>query len=651
MDGYVTIGTKLDTKELEKDLKNAENTLKQYQKEEEKLTTKKIKIEVDLEDYEKEKQLIQESTDEILKQAQTKEQVEFVLQTENIQLEQLNGKYSKQFKELENVNKKIQENAYNQKLVTNEVDELNKKLIQTRGFDGIQNGIKSVGKSVENVTKKIGRWAIAIFGVRSAYMAVRNAINIIASDDEQLKTDIDYMKSAMAYTLEPIVRAIVNLAKQLMFYVGYVIKAWTGANIFANANKGLKNATGNAKALNKELSKTTASFDEMNVLQDTSSSSGTDAGIVTPSFDLTAIDDIPIPSWLQWIVDNKDLVISGLLGIAGALIALKLGFEPLQALGIGLAIGGIVYAIMALLDYLKEPTWENFGKIIQGIGIFVIGLGIAFLGLPAVITGVIILIWGTIVKYWEQIEAFLQSGIDWLKGKSDWVHKMFGDTIGAMYDNFVVTLQGILNWASKTMNSIKKNFDEIISFVKNVFTGNWKGAWQNVKNIFGNIWNGMKNTAVTVFNAILNLGKNIGIGVGNAIAGAFKAVVNGVLSAIENILNKPINTINSLIGVINKVPGINLGKLSTFRLPRLAKGAIASYPGRGIPTVGGGATWAEAGREAYLPLTDEQVMSMLGREIGRNVTINANITNTMNGRVISRELQKINNESDFAFNR
>ena len=33
------------------------------------------------------------------------------------------------------------------------------------------------------------------------------------------------------------------------------------------------------------------------------------------------------------------------------------------------------------------------------------------------------------------------------------------------------------------------------------------------------------------------------------------------------------------------------------------------------------------------------------------VNINANITNTMNGRVISRELQKVNNTNDFAFNR
>lgn len=43
-------------------------------------------------------------------------------------------------------------------------------------------------------------------------------------------------------------------------------------------------------------------------------------------------------------------------------------------------------------------------------------------------------------------------------------------------------------------------------------------------------------------------------------------------------------------------------------------------------------------------------MSRLGAEIGKYIVVNANITNTMNGRVISREILRIQNESDFAFN-
>ena len=71
---------------------------------------------------------------------------------------------------------------------------------------------------------------------------------------EQLKADLDYMKNVLAYMLEPVVMAIVNLMKELMFYVGYIAKAWTGKNIFENANKSLANANKQAKELQKTFS-------------------------------------------------------------------------------------------------------------------------------------------------------------------------------------------------------------------------------------------------------------------------------------------------------------------------------------------------------------------------------------------------------------
>ena len=63
-----------------------------------------------------------------------------------------------------------------------------------------------------------------------------------------------------------------------------------------------------------------------------------------------------------------------------------------------------------------------------------------------------------------------------------------------------------------------------------------------------------------------------------------------------------------------------------------------------------GAIIGERGAEAVVPLTDSQQMELLGETIGRYITINANIVNTMNGRVISRELKQVQNNQDFAYN-
>ena len=161
------------------------------------------------------------------------------------------------------------------------------------------------------------------------------------------------------------------------------------------------------------------------------------------------------------------------------------------------------------------------------------------------------------------------------------------------------------------------------------------------------------NSLISFFTGLISkitgLFKTIGTAVGNVIGGAFKGVINGALSAIENILNFPIRSINNLIGVINKVPGINLGYLSTFSLPRLAKGGIINQPGRGVML--GSAIGGEKGREAVVPLQDEQVLNEIADAIGSRIVINAEIINNMNGRIISRELKKIDNRDNFLYNR
>lgn len=58
----------------------------------------------------------------------------------------------------------------------------------------------------------------------------------------------------------------------------------------------------------------------------------------------------------------------------------------------------------------------------------------------------------------------------------------------------------------------------------------------------------------------------------------------------------------------------------------------------------------ESGKEGVIPLTDQQAMAELGREIGKNVLVNLTNITTMNGRVIGRELKQVQSEQEFAFN-
>ena len=239
MDGYVVIGTKLDTKQLETDLKNAKKELSSFQKEEERLLREKGKVNTSLASYDEEKAKIKANTDEILKQAMTDKQAENILEMENLELDKLTGKYSKQFTQLNIINQKLALNKTNQGLINNKIDEANRKLSKSKKIDVIGKNISKVNGQLTSVVKKVGRWALAVFSVRSAYNLVRQASSTLAQYNEQYAKDLEYLRYVLAQAIAPVLQFLVNLAYKLLSYINYIANAWFGINLFSKA--GAKN--------------------------------------------------------------------------------------------------------------------------------------------------------------------------------------------------------------------------------------------------------------------------------------------------------------------------------------------------------------------------------------------------------------------------
>ena len=201
---------------------------------------------------------------------------------------------------------------------------------------------------------------------------------------------------------------------------------------------------------------------------------------------------------------------------------------------------------------------------------------------------------------------------------------MFGDKIGDLYDFIVDILQNTLDSFDGLLNGIKTIFDGIIKLVKGVFTGDWKTAWEGIKQITKGVFDSLWAIAKWPLNMIIS-------GLNTLIRGANRIKFN----------------------VPDWVPGIG-GKQFGFnipQIPKLAKGTILNAPGRGVPVAGGRALAGEAGREAYLPLSDTQLLEELGSTIGKYINLNATIPIYVGNRQIAREIKRINAESDFAFNR
>lgn len=522
MDGYVTIGTELDTKSFDAQIDYVKGQME------------------DIEDK--------------LKQADMGFEVGDV--------QKLEAQYEKLSAKLGNLVKKK--------------EELNKTDLMQ-----FQKSIDSIGDSTSKVIKKITRWGLAVFGIRSAYNFVRQSISTLSSENEQLATDVEYIRFAIASTLQPVIERLIQLVYKLLQYVNFLAQAWFGVNLFANANaKALNKAVGSAKQLNKQL----AGFDEMNVLSDTSGDSGGGSATM-PSVDLTQLQG-EVPSWLQWIADNGDVIVAILGGIAAGIIAIKFGASGLMGLGIGVAIAGLILLIQDVIKFIQDPSWDGFANILRDLAIVLAGVALAMIAFNATnpigwimlaIAAVALLV-SAIIKNWDKIKAFFKSAVEW----------------------------------------IKNTFNTVVTFFSNLIS------------------------------KIVGLFKTIGTKVADVLGGAFKAVINGVLKAIENILNFPIRQVNKLLDVINKVPGINISKLSTFNLPRLAKGGIVNNPGPGVMM--GSYIAGEKGPEAVIPL-DDATLDRLGLAFARHTVINATVPVYVGNRMLVREIKRIKAEDDFAYNR
>lgn len=467
--------------------------------------------------------------------------------------QKLEAQYSKLARKLDSLNKKQQE--------------LNKS-----DLSNLRKNIDNVGNGISNTVSKIGKWALAVFAVSSAYGFVRNAMSTLTQYDDQMKSNLQYIQYALVSTLKPLIETILNLVVKLLQYVNYISQVWFGINLFGSAED-FKSMADSSKQTAKNVKETKKSLiggiDEITNLEpdrNDSSNSGADSGIRMPSFDLNSVDG-PVPSWLQWIVDNKDLILSAMAGVTVGLLSWKLGIKDLKSLGLGIAIAGIVYAIQSVITYLKNPSWQNFGEIITGIGVAIAGVAIMFGAWPVAVAGAVVAVIGIIASNWEKIKDFFLNIATWFEENLG----EFGKFIGS-------NIRDILNVWEGLFTGIKQIFDGIIKIAKGDFAGGLES-----------IFNGLANVLISIANAV--------------IAG----------------INTVIGPIRGLIVAAGKVAGKKwtMSNIKIPMIPKLARGGIVNNPGKGVNM--GSYIAGEKGAEAILPLQNSSFINDFASQIADKI--------------------------------
>ena len=386
---------------------------------------------------------------------------------------------------------------------------------------------------------------------------------------------------------------------------------------------------------------------------------------IEEGFTVLTEDILPaIKEGFEWILDNKDYIIAGIVGIGAAFAGFKVvglitaittalsGMTVATALAtakqwllntalLSNPIALVVAAISALVaafiylwntsDEFREFWIELWDKIKKTADSVVKAIAKFFNDL-----------WINITNKWKGIKTWFNEKWEGIKNGAknlkDNVTKFFSDLWTSITNKF----KSIGTWFSDKWNSIKTGASNLKKNVVDFFSDTWTGitnkfksigtwfsdkfssAWTGVKNawngvgtFFSGVWSGIKSTFSTVtdwfkgtFNAawtavknVFSTGGQIFSGIKEGIESTFKTVVNKIISGINTVIAVPFNAIN---GMLNKIREVKVAGMTPFgslwsRNP-LTVPQIPQLAKGGITT---GATLAEigeAGREAVLPL-------------------------------------------------
>ena len=196
------------------------------------------------------------------------------------------------------------------------------------------------------------------------------------------------------------------------------------------------------------------------------------------------------------------------------------------------------------------------------------------------------------------IPQTFQNFLNWLGTffVTDWTTK-FG-AIGLVINLFRDKVKAVFT-------AITLIFQDIISFIKNIFTGNWSAAWQNVVDMFGTIFNTMKDLALAPINFVLGL---------------VNSVINAVKDALEWL---------SKLGKKKKDVDDDNGGGRPRKMRMMAKGGVLTNGEAIVAEAGPELIQMINGRAVVTPLTksstNTEVNTAKGRSTGGGGDITVNV--------------------------
>lgn len=568
----------------------------------------------------------------------TYEKIDVSEQAERVRM--LQSEFNKTASNVDKLNEKLGKTADKISDAKTQAVDLSRQIEGRAKGAGLRNATEAAADSMKvfgQRVKSVVRSALVFTVITQALSKVRDWVKNVVMVNSEARESIAQLKGALLTLAQPLVSVIVPAFTLLVKVITAVVLQITRL-VALISGKSIKATANSAKALNKETSalkgtgraakkaaSQLAAFDEINQIStDTADNAGggASADAITPDF--SYMDEIN--DKLKKIADAVMLIAAGLaLWKLGNFLPGTLGKILTKLGGILIAVGGLIILWESLSDaWNNGVNWKNLLGSLAGAAALAGGLALAFgkvgAGIGLVIAGA-----GMIITAFKDIcdnGANLQNTLMLIAGIVATGLGFFfltGSVIPLVIAGIATVVTAVLALTGN-LTEFARNFKDnilggIIQFIKGVFTGDWKSAWEGVKKVFKGILNGVVIIAESAVNAIIK-------------------GLNWLISKINTIKF----TVPSWVpGVGGKSIGGHLSSLSKVHLPRLATGAVIPPNKEFLAVLGDQksgtnietplATMVDAFKQAMAESgggTTTVVVQLDGKEIARSTVKNIN---------------------------
>lgn len=174
-------------------------------------------------------------------------------------------------------------------------------------------------------------------------------------------------------------------------------------------------------------------------------------------------------------------------------------FQTLMPVAIQI-LNTLIPPLMQIIQALLPPLIQIINSLLPLIKPIADLLNPIIKILMAIITPMIEIITTILPPFIDYLSTLFQAILPPLT----WAIEQFAGIFEIAMREMFNRVRPIFEMIGNHFNIMKNIISNIVDFIKNVFTGNWKAAWQNVVNIFKNIMSGIGNILKTPLNVIIS---------------------------------------------------------------------------------------------------------------------------------------------------